>query len=116
MIATRDIGLLAAEALASGGPPHTEIIELQGPTEYSFDDAASFASKILGRQVKTHTLPLDAVVPTLTSFGMSANVASLYREMIEALGRGKVRFDGKGRAVRGKVTMEEVLRRGLGGQ
>jgi uncharacterized protein YbjT (DUF2867 family) len=114
MIATRDIGTVAAESLASGGPSSPlEIIELQGPTEYSFDDAASSASRILGRPVKTHTLPIDALVPTLTGLGMSENVATLYREMTEALGKGKVRFDGAGRTIRGKVTLEEVLRAGL---
>jgi uncharacterized protein YbjT (DUF2867 family) len=115
MIATRDVGLTAADALRSGAPTSgNDIIELQGPTEYSFDDAASVATKILGRPVKTKTVPIDALVPTLTSSGISHNVASLYREMTEALGKGIVRFDGKGRAVRGKTTLEDVLRRGLG--
>jgi uncharacterized protein YbjT (DUF2867 family) len=114
MIATRDIGIVAAEALASGGPSSpVDIIELQGPTEYSFDDAASSASKVIGRQVKTHTLPLEALVPTLTGLGISHNVATLYREMTEALGKGKLRYDGKGRALRGKLTIEDVLRRGF---
>jgi uncharacterized protein YbjT (DUF2867 family) len=114
MIATRDIGTVAAEALASGGPSSpVDIIELQGPTDYSFDDAASSASQIFGRQVKTQSLPLDALVPTLTSFGMSNNVASLYREMTEGFGNGKVRYDGAGRAIRGKTTLEEVLRAGV---
>ncbi len=113
MVATHDIGLVAAEALASP-PDATEIIELSGPAEYSFDDAAAAAAKILGRTVKTLAVPLDAVVPTLTGFGFSANVAGLYREMFEGLGSGTVRFDGKGRSVRGKATLEDVLRRGLG--
>ena len=114
MIATRDIGVVAADALASGGPRSpTEVIELQGPAEYSFDDAASAASKIAGRQVRTQTLPIDALVPALTSFGRSVNVAELYREMTEGLGQGKVRFDGTGRAVRGKTTLDEVLRQGI---
>lgn len=111
MVATRDIGIVAAEALASGGPSSPiEVIELQGPAEYSFDDAASSASAIVGRQVKTQTLPIEALVPTLTSFGMSENVANLYREMTEALGAGKVRYDGAGRQVRGKTTLSDVLR------
>jgi uncharacterized protein YbjT (DUF2867 family) len=108
MIATRDIGTVAAEALASGGPSApVDIIELQGPTEYSFDDAASSAAKVIGRQVKTHTLPLEALVPTLTGLGLSDNVTTLYREMTEALGGGKL---GLGRQVRDNTSLEEVLR------
>jgi uncharacterized protein YbjT (DUF2867 family) len=111
MIATRDIGAAAAEALASGGPSSpVDIIELQGPTEYSFDDAASCASTVMGRPVKTHTLAIEALVPTFKGLGMSDNVATLYREMTEAFARGKLRYDGSGRQVRGKTSLDEVLR------
>jgi len=51
-------------------------------------------------------------VPALTKVGISENVAGLYREMVAAFGSG-LGFEGKGRAVRGKVTLEEVLRAGL---
>jgi uncharacterized protein YbjT (DUF2867 family) len=108
MVATKDIGLTAAAALMAP-PPATEIIELSGPKEYSFVDAAAEASEILGRTVKATPVPLDALVPTLTQLGFSADFAGLFREMLEGLGTGLVRFDGKGRAVRGKTTLREVL-------
>ena len=75
---------------------------------------AAALSKALGREVKPLVLPLDAMVPTLTQYGFSANVAGLYREMTEGLGKGLVTFEGKGKAVRGKVTLEEVLGPALG--
>jgi len=112
MIATRDIGEVAANALLAP-PKSTEVIELSGPKEYSFADAAAEASTILGRPVKPLVIPIDQLVPTFTKFGMSENVASLYREMTEAFGRGAVKFEGAGRAVHGKVTLAEVLRAGL---
>jgi uncharacterized protein YbjT (DUF2867 family) len=108
MVATKDIGRVAAAALLA--PPRTsEVLELSGPEEYSFEDAATAASEILGRPVKATPVPLEAMVPTLTSFGFSENVAGLFREMTEALGKGLVRYDGKGRAMRGEVTLREVL-------
>lgn len=113
MIATHDIGTVAAKALLATPSTH-EWIELSGPQEYSFNDAAEIASKILGRTVKTSVVPLEAVVPTLTSFGVTENMAGLYKEMTEALGKGVVRFEGKGRSVRGSVTLEQVLRGALG--
>lgn len=112
MVATRDIGEVAAEALLAPPSDH-QWIELAGPQDYSFNDAASEATKILGREVKTVVLPLDQLVPTFTSFGISANVAGLYREMTEAAGQGRIAFEGKGRSVRGKVTLAEVLRPAL---
>jgi len=111
MVATRDIGNVAADALLAP-PAATQWIELSGPQEYSFVDAAAAASRILGRTVKATPVPLDAIVPTLTRLGFSENVAGLYREMIAAFGAG-LGFEGKGRAVRGKVALEDVLRAGL---
>jgi uncharacterized protein YbjT (DUF2867 family) len=111
MVATRDIGNVAADALLAP-PSATQWIELQGPKEYSFADAAAAASKILGRAVKATPVPLEAMVPTLAKLGISENVASLYREMTVAFANG-LGFEGKGRAVRGKVPLEDVLRAGL---
>lgn len=112
MIATRDIGEVAADALLDP-PAETRWIELSGPREYSYRDAAAEASAILGRPVQPSPLPLDAMVPTLTQLGISSNVAGLLREMTEASKRGVIHFEGKGRAVRGKRTLGEVLRAGL---
>jgi uncharacterized protein YbjT (DUF2867 family) len=111
MVATRDIGDVAADALLAA-PAATQWIELSGPKEYSFADAAAIASKVLGRAVKATPAPLDAVVPTLTKVGFSENVAGLYREMIAAFGSG-LGYEGKGRSIRGKVPLEDVLRAGL---
>jgi uncharacterized protein YbjT (DUF2867 family) len=111
MVATRDIGDVAADALLAP-PAATQWIELKGPQEYSLADAAAVASKVLGRAVKAAPMPLDAMIPTLMKFGFSENVAGLYREMTAAFGGG-LGFEGKGRSIRGKVPLEDVLRAGL---
>ena len=110
MVATRDIGRVAAEALL-GPVAQARVLELSGPQEYSLADAASEASKIVGKPVKATPLPIDALVPGLVQLGFSEDVANLYREMTEAFGSGKVGFEGT--PVRGKVTLAEVLRAGL---
>lgn len=114
MIATKDIGDVAADALLNP-PAQSEIIELQGPADRSFTDAANTASKILGRDVKPLPLPLDQLVPALQKVGISANVAALYREMTEAFGKGQVHFQNAGRTIRGKHDLESVLRPALAG-
>lgn len=114
MIATHDIGVVAAGALLSP-PTSTQVIELEGPEPYSFEDAAAAASAIMGKPVKALALPLDAMVPALTQVGLSENVAGLYREMTEGMAKGLMTFEGKGTHVRGKVTLSEVLERGLRG-
>ena len=108
MVATKDIGETAAELLLEPASA-TRWIELSGPREYSLADAAAEASKIVGRPVKALPLPIDQLVPTFTSFGMSQNMAELFREMIEAFGKGLARMEGKEQR-RGKTELGEVLR------
>ncbi|HEU4406033.1 MAG TPA: hypothetical protein VFS43_12265 [Polyangiaceae bacterium] len=108
MVATADIGEVAAAALLAP-PAATEVVDLSGPREYSFDDAAREASALLGRPVRAVDLPIEGLVPALTGFGVSPNVAGLYRERTEALGAGRVRPEGVGRAVRGKTELGAVL-------
>jgi uncharacterized protein YbjT (DUF2867 family) len=111
MVASRDIGSAAADALLAP-PSATQWIELHGPRDYSFVDAAAAASQILGRSVKATALPIEQMVPTLTKLGFSENMAGLYREMTEAFGKG-LNFEGKGRTLKGTTELAEVLRRGL---
>ena len=111
MVATRDIGELAAEQLLAA-PTAPRVIELSGPKEYSFTDAAAAAAEIVGRPVKAVAVPMDQLVPTYTSFGMSKHMAELFREMLEAFGSGRAHFNGTN-ARRGKVTLPELLRAGL---
>jgi len=109
MIATKDIGIAAAGALLH--PPTGErILELAGPRDYSPTDIAAAAGSILGRKVEPAVAPLDAVVPTFLSFGVSEHVASLFREMYEGVISDHVAWDGKGERKRGTTTPEETFR------
>ncbi|MDB4961245.1 MAG: uncharacterized protein JWP01_1244 [Myxococcales bacterium] len=85
--------------------------ELSGPRDYSASDVAAALSSITGASVAAQGAPLEAVVPTFTSFGMSAGVAELYREMYAAIPAGKLVWEGgAARQVRGSVELEETLR------
>jgi uncharacterized protein YbjT (DUF2867 family) len=107
---TDDIGKAVARALLEG-PRGTRVIELSGPAEVSPNDVAAALTRILGRAVKTVEAPLEAVVPTFTSFGISPNVAELFRQMYQGLADGKVAWEGAGaEAARGTTTIEQTLR------
>lgn len=110
MVSTVDIGRLAADALLDG-PRGERVLELAGPSDPTPKDVAAAVSKILGKPVQLVEPPLDAVVPTFTSFGISANVASLYRDMYQGIIDGRVTFEaGKAELRRGTTTLEETLR------
>jgi len=110
-VSTIDIGRTAAAALVEGAARgETRIIELSGPRDASGDDVARVLTKLVGKPITIERAPLDGVVPTFTSFGLSQQMAELYREMYEGIISGRVAWQGgKARAVRGSVDIEETL-------
>lgn len=109
MISTQDIGRTGAEQLIAGGQG-TRVVELAGPVEYSPDEAAAALGRILGKPVSTQHAPLNAVVPTFTSFGFSTEAATLFEEMYAAFAKGAIGYEHPERLVRGTVTLAEALR------
>lgn len=116
MVGTKDIGRTAANALLESAPKDkTQVIELAGPRDYDARDIAAILGKILGREVVAEAAPTDAVVPVFTSFGISQNIADLFRQMYVGFLDGTVAFEGgKSRFVRGSTDAEAVLRGLLG--
>ncbi|MFN0245468.1 MAG: NmrA family NAD(P)-binding protein [Kofleriaceae bacterium] len=109
-VATKDIGRTIASALVEGGTRGVlTVIELAGPRDYTADDVAAALSTITGRSIPAVDAPLDAVVPTFTSFGLSKAVALLYREMYEGIASGRVASQAGNRTVRGSVEIGETL-------
>ena len=114
-VATADIGRTAATALLEG--PHGQTrIELSGPREYSPNDVAALLTELTGKPVTASFAPLEAVVPTFTGFGISSQVAELFRELYQGLGNGRIAWSGAGRALRGSVPLADVLRPALAGR
>jgi uncharacterized protein YbjT (DUF2867 family) len=112
MVSTPDIGKTVAQALLDG-PRGVRVIELSGPSDASPNDVAAAFSRILSKPVKVVEAPLDAVVPTFTSLGISSDVAGLFREMYDALAKGKLAPE-TGEHVRGATPLEATLRGLLG--
>jgi uncharacterized protein YbjT (DUF2867 family) len=109
-VATRDIGRTAAAALVEGGKPDFQIIELAGPRDYTAHDVAAALAKLTGKPVTAQDAPLDAVVPTFTSLGVSQAAAELYREMFAGIASGHIAWQGgAARQVRGTVEVGETL-------
>lgn len=112
VVATRDIGLTAAKALLEGPPAnHVDVIELAGQRDLTAKEIAEIFAKKVGHEVVVEEHPLDAVVPTFTSFGISAHIGELYREMYDGILNGKVAWETSGgtRLVRGDTDPSSVL-------
>ncbi len=93
MIATRDIGAYAAEALLKLDFAGKSTHELQGSRNVSYAEAAKIVGAAIGKPDLTYNLvPAAQLKPVLTQMGMSSNMADLLLEMADALNSGNMKM------------------------
>src|SRR5262249_42186694 len=115
MVATADVGRVAAEMLLEPGTG-TRLVELSTAGGRSPEDVARELSAVVGRAVTVQSGPLDGVVPVFTGMGMPRGVAELYREMIGAINSGRMRHHGAPAGQRfGQPTAADALKPPLAG-
>jgi uncharacterized protein YbjT (DUF2867 family) len=90
MIATRDIGRMAAARLASRDWIGHCAGELHGPADLSFDEVAGILSQTLGRKVEFVKCEREDARRTMLENTMSENAADLMLEMYDALETGRL--------------------------
>jgi uncharacterized protein YbjT (DUF2867 family) len=108
MVATHDIGRVAAELLTEHPKAH-RAVELAGPTDASANDVARALSTLLGTDVQVAAYPVTATAQTLQSFGFSAEIAGLYQELNQGLLSGRVGWEHPETLRRGKESLEQAL-------
>jgi uncharacterized protein YbjT (DUF2867 family) len=93
MIATRDIGAAAAEALLKLDFSGKQARELQGPRDVTYNDVAKIVGAAIGKpDLKYLQMPQAQLKPALTQMGMSPNMVDLLFEMTEALDAGYMKM------------------------
>jgi len=90
MIATRDIGAVAADKLLDNGWSGTSVLGLHGPQDLTFDEAAAAISAAIGRNVG-HT-PVDEMQARmgLSMLGLSQSLIDAMIEMYHGIETGHV--------------------------
>jgi NAD(P)H dehydrogenase (quinone) len=112
MVATADVGRVAAELLLERGS--RPIVELEGPHRISPNEIAATFAKILGRPVHAEAVPRDTWAALFKSQGMKDPVPRI--RMLDGFNEGWIEFEGAGGdPIKGEVDLETVLR-GLVGQ
>ena len=91
MLATRDIGRVAAQRLADPKWTGRCVRELHGPADLSFDEAAEILSQALGRKIVYVKCDPEETRQTMLDNAVSENVADLMLEMYDAVETGKLR-------------------------
>lgn len=96
MIATRDIGAMAAELLLQP-PAESGVLEITGPEDYTMEDIAAVLSEVLGRAVTYQHAPPQAAVAIFRQMGMSDDAARVMAELFDAVNNGLTQAVGQPR-------------------
>jgi uncharacterized protein YbjT (DUF2867 family) len=107
MIATRDIGALAAAELLSP-TSKSEIIDLHGPA-YSQRQIAQKLGAALGKDLQIVDVPQAGWIDAFKQGGLSAQMAESMAEMYGGFQSGAVSPKGD-RMVQGKTELDEVIK------
>jgi uncharacterized protein YbjT (DUF2867 family) len=110
MIATADIGRIAAETLCeywSG----KRVIELEGPALSSPSDVAEHLTQRLGKAIQATSIPEEGWERSMSGQGFSATAIAGFIEMTQALNSGHIAFHSQQDVERrqGTVSLETVI-------
>jgi len=108
MVATSDIGRVAAELLRESWNGH-RVVELEGPHRVTPKEIAASFANLLGSPVKVEAVPRETWEALFKSQGMKNPAPRI--QMLDGFNEGWIDFEGKGVGSRkGKVALETVLR------
>jgi uncharacterized protein YbjT (DUF2867 family) len=89
LIATRDIGVAAADLLLKADFTGKHPRELQGQRDVTYAEVATIVGKVIGKPGLSYSqLPPEQLKPALLQMGMSGSMADNLLEMAEAINSG----------------------------
>lgn len=92
MVATRDIGKLAANALLARDFRGVVIQEILGPRDLTMAEATRIIGERIGKpDLRYVQLGYDDFQKNLVQMGLSPSIAGLYTEMVRAFNEGRIR-------------------------
>jgi uncharacterized protein YbjT (DUF2867 family) len=113
MVATRDVGRLAADLLRQHWSG-TRIVELEGPVCVSANDLAQAFAVVLGRPVRVEIVSRDSWEGLFRAQGMKNPQARI--RMLDGFNEGWIEFADQGRsAVKGDTPLLDVITALVGG-
>ena len=108
MVATTDVGRIAAELLQEPNPS-ARVVELEGPTRITPGQVGEMLATILGRSVRTEIVPREDWRELFVSQGMKHPHPRI--QMLDGFNQGWIGFEkGVQGSRKGEVTLETVLR------
>jgi uncharacterized protein YbjT (DUF2867 family) len=83
LVATRDIGDVAARWLLDSKWTGRRVVGVQGPADLSPQDQAQILSRVLGKAIQYVRVPPESVKENFLKMGASPAVATAYAEMMK---------------------------------
>jgi uncharacterized protein YbjT (DUF2867 family)/predicted enzyme related to lactoylglutathione lyase len=111
MVATKDIGALAAQQLMAK-PTKPEVIDLHGP-QYTIRQVAEKLGSALGKKLNIVDIPEAGHVEAMMKSGFPKHVAQVFAEMYKGFASGTIRPKGD-RLVQGTTALDETIRKVVG--
>ncbi len=109
MIATEDIGRIAAKALCENWIG-TRIIELEGPAMYSPNEVAMYLTQALGKTIKPISIPESNWLQSISGQGFSTAAITGFIEMTQGLNSGHITFNNSNIDRRqGTISLEVII-------
>ena len=112
MVATSDIGRLAAELLQETSQENRSghrVVELEGPQRVTPNEIASIFAHLLGHPVRVETVPRETWESLFKSQGMRNPTPRI--QMLDGFNEGWIEFEGGEVGSRkGNTTLQTVLR------
>jgi NAD(P)H dehydrogenase (quinone) len=107
MVATADIGRVAAELLREAWSGH-RVVELEGPQRATPNEIAATFARLLGRSVKMEAVARETWESLFLSQGMRNPTPRI--QMLDGFNEGWIEFEsGEAGSRKGKVALETVL-------
>jgi uncharacterized protein YbjT (DUF2867 family) len=107
MVATADIGRVAAELIEQGWTG-SRVVELEGPRRVTPNEIAAAFTRLLGRPVRAEAVPRETWLPLFQSQGMRNPYPRM--RMLDGFNKGWIEFEsGEAGSRKGKVELESVL-------
>ncbi len=93
VIATRDIGEIAAQILGNLDWSGRTVRELQGPRHLSWSEIAGTLSGTLGREVKFVPVTAEQAIESMKGMGLPEDISSQYVELYQGIDKGVLRCE-----------------------
>jgi uncharacterized protein YbjT (DUF2867 family) len=108
MIATRDIGLLAAKLIEEDWQG-LRVVELEAARRYTPNEVAAALASVVGRPVRAEAVPRETWGSLFKSQGMKDPIPRI--QMLDGFNEGWIEFEGgEAGTEKGPTDLEAVLR------